>query len=182
VGQDAPEITPVCEYGIDEALQKARETSHAHHAARLQEYDSRTLRLEVLRLELDDAISSHETARFVDLKISGLETPRLWIDLTSYVIMEPTSRTYSYMVDRQDSSELLFETTKRADMHRFVIDYVAHRVIERERAATGQGQKTKPVNGEYSTAGLWLAWLSGFLLGVIALFVFGLWYVSNSPL
>ena len=182
MGQDTPEKMRGSEYGIDQALSKARETSHAHHAAVLQEYDSKSLRLEVLRLELAEVLSNDKTARFVDLKISGLETPRLWIDLISYVVMEPDSRTFSFMVDRQDSSELLFETSKREDMHKFVVDYVAHRIIERERAAASQRLEAKPANGEYSTAGLWLAWLSGFLLGVIALFAFGLWYVSNSPL
>ena len=162
---------------LDKAIGQARQLEGAYFDNRMRDLDSRTLRLEVLRLELAQIVDSRaEAKRFVNLAISGDEQPRLWIDLTSYVVMAPSARQYRFVRDRQDNSEVLFETRDRAEMVETITQFIAHRVVERERMLEPNVMFAPRGNQKYSSTSLVLAWLSGLLLGIIGLFAFGIWY------
>jgi hypothetical protein len=168
---------------LDQAIADARVGQNAHFDAAKEYLDSQTLRLEVLRLELADIIGNHtEVANFIDLKLVVGKNPKLWIDMTAYVVMEPSPRHFRLMQDRRDSRSILFETDQRPAMVEFLVSYVANRLVERDRELSPvmpYQQKTEEKQAmRYSSAALVLAWFSGLVLGVIGLFLFGIWYAA----
>jgi hypothetical protein len=159
--------------GLNGALRQARLAEAAHFEAVLDIRDAQTLRLQVLKDELAPIIlANSEVAAFVDLALVPGDPPRLWIDLITFIVMAPDPRTYRLMQDGPGGRQTLLETTNRGDMIESVKQHIAHRLIAREREKTGVAAKPPKVLG-HSTAALILAWLSGFSLGVLALFIAG---------
>ncbi|MFO1090485.1 MAG: hypothetical protein U1E46_13010 [Hyphomicrobiales bacterium] len=154
-----------------QALRRARLAQAAHFDALMDIRDAQTLRLKALRDDLEDVLKGRRegTNDFIDLALVPGDPPRLWIDLVTYVVMQPTPRSYRLLQDRQSGKEILFETEDRAAMLSRITEFVAHRLVDRERVlvATG-GIKTEP---GYSTAALILAWISGFAVGIVAFFL-----------
>ncbi len=166
---------------LDKAVSHAREAQGSHFDARSDYLDATTLRLEVLRLELAGLIKGRvEAERFIELQLLGGDKPRLWIDLVSYVVMKPTPRHYQLVRDRQDSSEVLFETENQAEMIEAITEYIANRIVLRERQMLPGVVPDVVINEvseqKYSSAALVMAWFLGVLLGVIGLFSFGVWF------
>lgn len=153
--------------GLAEALREARLAEAAHFEAALDLRDSKTLRLQILKDELlPDLQGSAEAREIFDLTLLPGDPPKLWVDLTSYVVMEPDHRTYRVLQDRQDSRDILFEGIDREQAAAAVRRHMAHRMVARERLATAPA----PFPGSgYSSATLILAWVSGFAFGALAL-------------
>lgn len=95
-------------------------------------------RLELLAQDLrpvfDDVPQIHDQFQFA---LSGGPTPRLWIDATSFVRIGRDRRTYEFVKDTRLGRTVLAETANRRDVGRVVTDYVAERILERERAIEG---------------------------------------------
>jgi hypothetical protein len=145
----------------------------AHFEAVLDIRDAQTLRLQVLKDELAPVIAANaEAASFVDLALVPGDPPRLWIDLITAVVMAPDPRTYRLVQDGPADRQTLLETGDREEMVEKVKQHVAHRVVAREREKLGVAAP-KPALIGHSTAALVFAWLSGFSIGVLALFVAG---------
>jgi hypothetical protein len=153
------------------ALRKARLAEAAHFEAVLGIRDSKSLRLQILKDELAPIVASNfEASRLFDLALVPGEGARLWIDLISFVIMEPDYRTYRLVQDNRGGREILFESIERAEMLGYLKSYLAHRIVARERMMA-----STPSGGEqsvrYSFGSLLYAWLSGFILGLLALLI-----------
>jgi hypothetical protein len=146
----------------------------AHFEAVLDIRDAQTLRLQVLKDELAPVIKSNaEAASFVDLALVPGDPPRLWIDLITAIVMAPDPRTYRLVQEAAGDRQTLLETGDRGEMVEKVKQHVAHRMVAREREKLGVAAP-KPVLIGHSTAALIFAWLSGFSIGVLALFVAGI--------
>lgn len=153
---------------LAEAIREARLAEAAHFEAALDLRDSKSLRLQILKDELLPAVQASSEAReLFDLTLLPGEPPKLWVDLTSYVLMEPDHRTYRFLQDRQDRREILFETTSREQAAAAIRRHMAHRLVARERQAASF--PAPPVQTGYSAASLILAWISGGAFGVLAL-------------
>ena len=63
--------------------------------------------------------------------------PRLWIDMTSFVVMGRDRRTYRFLKDTRLGRTVILETAKLEDIADTITHYVAERIIERERAMEG---------------------------------------------
>jgi hypothetical protein len=160
--------------GLSGALRQARLAEAAHFEAVLDIRDAQTLRLQVLKDDLAAVISANaEIASFVDLALVPGEPPRLWIDLITAVVMAPDPRTYRLVQDSPGGRQTLFETGDRGEMVEKVKQHVAHRLVVRERERVGVAAP-KPTRIGHSTTALVLAWLSGFLIGVLTLFIVGI--------
>jgi hypothetical protein len=160
--------------GLNGALRQARLAEAAHFEAVLDIRDAQTLRLQVLKDELAPAIlGNSEAASFVDLALVPGDPPRLWIDLITSIVMAPDPRTYRLVQDGPGGRQTLLETADRAEMIERVKQHIAHRVIAREREKTGIAAAKPKVIG-HSNAALILAWLLGFAIGVMALFIAGI--------
>lgn len=158
---------------LDKALRSARMAQADHLNAIFEIRDIQHLRLEALKDDLEAVVAEKAGAQDVtDLAVEGDEPYRLWIDVLSYVIMEPDPRTYRFVQDTEDDRELIFETKDRAEMVRKITDYIAHRMIEQERlrnSREGAGQSLFKTG--YSGLALFFAWVCGLALGVLSLFV-----------
>ena len=153
--------------GLADALREARLAEAAHFEAALDLRDSKTLRLQILKDELLPTVqASPEAKDLFDLTLLPGDPPKLWVDLTSFVVMEPDHRTYRVLQDRQDSRDILFEGTDREQAAVTIRRHMAHRMVARER----QSLQLPVVSGSgYSSATLILAWVSGFAFGALAL-------------
>lgn len=154
--------------GLKEALREARLAESAHFEAALNLRDSKSIRLQLLKDDLAPVVASSQAAAdLFDLALVPGDTPKLWIDLTTSVIMEPDYRTYRLIRDRQDDREILFESDDRAAMAEFIRRHMAHRLVARERQSLTAPLPQPPAG--YSTASLLLAWTCGFAFGVLVL-------------
>jgi hypothetical protein len=155
--------------GLEAALRRARIMEAAHVEAVLAVRDAELLRLEALRAELAPIVAGNERARgYFDLAVSPGEPPRLWIDLLGSVVMEPDSRTYRLYQDLNAGREILHESQDRAEMVERVKDYMAHRLVARERQMAAATPARASSRG-YSGKTLALAWLLGAAAGALAL-------------
>ena len=111
--------------------------------------------------------SSPEARELFDLALVPGEPPKLWIDLISFVVMEPDHRTYRFLQDRQDRRDILFESADRELMAAAIRRHMAHRLVARERQIRCRAAGSPPPG--YSSASLILAWVSGFAFGALAL-------------
>ena len=151
------------------ALRKARLAEAAHFEAVLGIKDSKSLRLQVLKDEVAPLIAATpEAANVFDLALVPGEPPRLWVDLISFVVMEPDYRTYRLQQDNQAGREVLFETSDRAEMLNYLKTYLAHRMIARERQIVMAAPVSQPA-ARYSTGAIIYAWFNGLILGFLAL-------------
>lgn len=72
-----------------------------------------------------------------DVSLTTGEVPRLWIDMTSFVRMGKDGRTYEFVKDTRLGRTILGSTENREKIGTHVTDYVAERVLERERMIEG---------------------------------------------
>lgn len=127
-----------------------RDLSMALRTARLQQAErsevivdlraAEIARLELLRDEVAAVmrqVPTEHAALFDGGLVPGFP-PRLWIDIVSFVEMGRDKRTYRFLRDGRQGRDTLAETTETAEMADKVMDYVAHRIIERERALSDE--------------------------------------------
>lgn len=92
-------------------------------------------RLELLAEELAEVFRAvPPEADFFAFSVSPGENPRLWIDMTTHVAMGRDRRTYRFLKDTRLGRTVILETADLGAMADCVTDYVAERVIEREKA------------------------------------------------
>lgn len=109
------------------------------------------------------------------------DPPRLWIDMLTYVVMASDKRTYRLVKDVRDGRRVLQETTDKSAMADHVTDYLAHRVIERERALESEvhndiDEPEEPpveIYRGYSGMAVFLSLMCGVFLGMLGLFLIG---------
>lgn len=95
-------------------------------------------RLDLLREDLqsvqDDIPYDNEMFDFALMK--G-DPPRLWIDMTSFVRMGADGREYEFVKDTRMGRVILGRASSRKKMGEHITDYVAERILERERMIEG---------------------------------------------
>jgi hypothetical protein len=162
---------------LDAALRSARLAEAAQFEALMNIRDAATLRLQVLKDDLEPVVKARREAdSFIDLALVPGSPPRLWIDMVSYVLMAPDPRTYRFCQDTTGGQKVLFETAERAEMVDRITVYIAHRVIDRQRHLVVPASETwLAARRAPGTAALLLAWLSGFSLGALAFFLVAAW-------
>jgi hypothetical protein len=100
--------------------------------------DAERARLEMLAEELRTVFSEvpAEDEQFIFTVAAGTP-PRLWIDMTSFVMLGRDRRTYRFLKDTRLGRTVILETAKLEDMADTITHYVAERIVERERALEG---------------------------------------------
>lgn len=117
------------------ALRRAR-VENAEHAAAVAD----TRAAEIGRLEiLADALTPvllqvPEDVDIFDAAIAPGERPRLFIDQIGFVELDRDRRTYRFLQDTRHGRITLRESANVEDMVDAATDYIAHRLIEREKA------------------------------------------------
>lgn len=123
---------------LRDAIRKVRtaETERADVVVELR--DAERARLEILAEELRSVFNEvpPENEQFIFAVATG--TPaRLWIDMTSFVVMGRDRRTYRFLKDTRLGRTVILETASLDDMADTITHYVAERIIERDRALEG---------------------------------------------
>jgi hypothetical protein len=100
--------------------------------------DTERARLDMLADELKDVFKEiPEDDDQFSLQIIAGSTPRLWIDATSHVAVGGDRRTYRFLKDTRLGRVVILETANIDDMADCLTEYIAERVLEREKALEG---------------------------------------------
>jgi len=136
-------------------------------------------------------------SEMIDCSVVTGSTPRMWVDMLGFVEMARDKRTYRMVCEIRGGRQLLLETANLAQMADKVTEYIAHRLIERERAlevmppvlpgpvavpdtgAAPVAPKRRPARRRVSPWPMLGAYLVGFLNGAVALLVLGLVLTGN---
>ncbi|NVK35438.1 MAG: hypothetical protein HWE23_13210 [Rhodobacteraceae bacterium] len=169
---------------LREAIRKVQlgETERSEVVVELQ--DSEKARLELLAEELQDVFKEipDDDDQF-SLQIIAGSRPRFWVDVTSYVSVGGDRKTYRFLKDTRLGLTVILETANVDDMADCLTEYIAERILEREKALEGdwlnnrlrdiavdrygEGKKAKRAGA----FGLWLAVALAFVLGISVSFV-----------
>lgn len=121
------------------SLAAALRTARAEAAERSQSMTdlrgAAMARLDLLRAAIEPVLA--QVPEEVDLFDTGIvpgEHPRLFVDMIAFVEMGRDTRTYRFHLDTRHGRVLLAETESLAAMTDAVTDYIARRLVERERA------------------------------------------------
>lgn len=79
-----------------------------------------------------------------DFAISTGLQPRLWIDATSHVMMGRDRRTYRFVRDTRLGRMVLAESTDVKPISDAVTNYIAERIVERQRMMEGERISLRP--------------------------------------
>jgi hypothetical protein len=95
-------------------------------------------RLEMLKEEVTPLIAElPQGGDFFDLGLTQGNRPRLFIDMIGFVEMGRDRRSYSFVQDTLHGRVILAESERIEPMVEAITNYVARRVIEREKALAG---------------------------------------------
>jgi hypothetical protein len=177
---------------LKDALRRARIEAAERTAVVVDLRDAELARLEIMNEALDPVFAEiPDQVDIFDRGISQGDTPRLWIDVVAHIVMGRDKRQYRLVQDTRFGRIVLAETHDVPVMVKAITDYVARRMVERERALSATSFTAPPVPVEAtpvaSTAATRFAtpisavtpsrvwtFAFGFAVGVAALFGFAL--------
>jgi hypothetical protein len=97
--------------------------------------DAEAARLELLSEALDPLFAAIPAeVELFDRGLSHGDTPRLWIDPVAHIAMGRDKRSYRFLYDTRIGRRVLAESHEIPDIVHAVTNYVARRLIERDRA------------------------------------------------
>src|SRR5712671_4150454 len=142
--------------------------------------DAEVARLEILNDALDPLFAQiPEQIDLFDRGISQGDTPRLWIDVVAHVVMGRDKRIYRFVQDTRFGRVVIAESHEVAAIVDAVTDYVARRMVERERALVATPIPEPVAVEKRRRSGFWTFAL-GFILGALALFGLALFAALRS--
>jgi hypothetical protein len=155
---------------LRDALRKARIEAADRTGVVVDLRDAEVARLEILNEALDPLfVQIPDTVDLFDRGISQGETPRLWIDVVAHVVMGRDKRIYRFVQDTRFGRIVIAESHDVAVIVDAITDYVARRMIERERALVATPMAAPTVVEKPRRGGFWTFAL-GFVVGAVALF------------
>jgi hypothetical protein len=173
---------------LTQAMHQARVEAAERTSVVVDLRDAELARLELLNEALAPLFA--EIPPDVDLFDRGIsrgDTPRLWIDSVAHVAMGRDKRTYRFLHDTRIGRRVLAESHDIPDIVRAVTDYIARRLIERQRALdedpdfinrvapkAAQRQHRRRRLKAFGVLAL------GFLIGIVTLIVVALIFASRS--
>jgi hypothetical protein len=172
---------------LREAMHQARLEAAERTGVVVDLRDAEWARLELLNEALEPLFA--DIPADVDLFDRGVtrgDTPRLWLDAVAHVAMGRDKRVYRFLHDTRVGRRVLAESTEIDDIVQAVTTYVARRIVERQRALDEDPEfiqrVTQSVAERERRRRRWRAvgaFVLGFLLGLLALFVAGVLIASR---
>lgn len=131
---------------LREALRRARAESAEHGDAVTGLRQADLSRLEILKEALDPVFAAIPPE--VDLFDIGLvpgDRPRLFVDMVSFVEMGRDRRLYRFLRDGRAGRVVAAESAEVEPIVQAVTDYVARRIVERERLLASDPEPAAPL-------------------------------------
>jgi len=159
---------------LRDALRRARIEAADRTGVVVDLRDAEVARLEILNDALDPLFAQiPDTIDLFDRGISQGETPRLWIDVVAHVVMGRDKRIYRFVQDTRFGRIVLAESHDVPVIVSAVTDYVARRMVERERAMVATPTTVPAVTEKPRRSRFW-PFALGLVLGAAALFALAL--------
>jgi hypothetical protein len=167
---------------LKEAVRAARIDAAERTGVVVDLRDAELARLELLNDALDPLFKEvPSTIDLFDRGISRGDTPRLWVDVIAHVEMGRDKRIYRFVQDTRFGRAVLAESYELPPIVQAVTNYVARRLVERERALADDAssnivvqQRAAELDRRSRRWSSFRAFLLGAVLGVAALFVLAL--------
>jgi hypothetical protein len=183
---DAP-ADAVAPSPLTQAMHQARIEAAERTSVVVDLRDAEVARLELLNEALDPLFAEiPPEVELFDRGISRGDTPRLWLDAVAHVAMGRDKRVYRFLSDTRVGRHVLAESHEIADIVPAVTDYVARRLVERQRALDEDpGLVSRVGRGEaarFLRRRRWRAFglvLLGFVLGLVGFFAAVLFFASK---
>jgi hypothetical protein len=123
---------------LKDTIRKVRTAEAERSDVVVELRDAERARLELLADELRGVFAEvpAEDEQFIFTVAPGTP-PRLWIDMTAFVVMGRDRRTYRFLKDTRLGRTIVLETAELGDVADTITHYVAERIIERERSLEG---------------------------------------------
>ncbi|TAK49877.1 MAG: hypothetical protein EPO23_01225 [Xanthobacteraceae bacterium] len=156
---------------LREALRAARVEAADRTGVVVDLRDAEVARLEILNDALDPVFA--DIPGHIDLfdrAISQGDTPRLWVDVVAHVAMGRDKRTYRFVQDTRFGRVVIAESHDVPVMVDAVTQYVARRMVERERALANFAALPAMTPRPGRRHAGWWSFALGFLAGAAALF------------
>lgn len=119
---------------LSDAVRRVRIAESERTDAYADLHDGDRARLALLVEELDGVFAElPDEDPFFICEVAGSTPPRLWIDPTSHVVMGRDRRTYRFLKETRLGRLVLNESDDVTVTADAITDYIAERVIERER-------------------------------------------------
>ena len=155
---------------LRDALRKARIEAADRTGVVVELRDAEVARLEIMNEALDPLFAQiPEKVDLFDRGVSQGETPRLWIDVVAHILMGRDKRIYRFVQDTRFGRIVLAESHDTTAIVEAVTDYVARRMIERERAMVVLPEPQAPATEPRRRSRVW-PFVFGFVFGAAALF------------
>lgn len=152
---------------LEEKIHMARMAEAERLAASQHLHDAALLRLQVLRDELVPAFAAYPlTKGLIDLSLVPGDPPRLWIDMTCFVVMAPDPSTFRLQRDGLLRRETLMQSSDREQIIASIMQHVAHHLIAREKQIRLMAELDDEESPASAATPLLLSWLSGLTIGI----------------
>lgn len=184
---------------LREAIRRVRTAEAERSDVVVELRDAERARLEMLADELKAILAElPEDNDAFPLTVAGGTPPRLWVDMTAFVAMGRDRRTYRFLKDTRLGRTVILESEKLEAMADCVTNYVAERIVERERALEGDWvakrapreeagarranftDEARPPVDRRAMGWVAAAFMFGVLMGVVGLF--GYAWIAVPPL
>lgn len=120
---------------LREALRRARAASAEKSGVLVELRTAELARLDLLKEQLEGVFA--QVPQGVDLFDAAIlpgDPARLFVDVLGFVEMGRDKRTYRFFHDTRYGRKLIAETDSLREVTEAITDYVAHRIVEREKA------------------------------------------------
>jgi hypothetical protein len=156
---------------LKQAIRQARIEAAERTGVVVDLRDAELARLELLNEALDPVFADIPAGVEVfDRGITKGDSPRLWVDMVAHVSMGRDKRVYRFLQDTRFGRRVLAESAEIDGVVKAITQYVARRLVERERALSGGAPAGAREARHYDALRRRRIWrmVGAFALGVVA--------------
>jgi hypothetical protein len=140
---DKPENVPA-QPDLAASIRQARVENAERADAIAEAREIEIVRLKALESALEPVFDqAPQGVDLFDMALTQSEHPRLFLDMIAFVDMAHDKRTYRFFQDTRNGRVLMAESQSVDTIAAAVADYVARRLVERERALTADPRVTE---------------------------------------
>ena len=180
---ERPPATPTPR--LKEAVRQARIDLAERTGVVVDLRNAEMARLQLLNDALDPVFA--EVPPEIELFDRGLvpgDPPRLWIDMIAHVVMGRDKRVYRFLQDTRLGRRVLAESVEVGEIAAAVTNYVARRMVERERVLAGESTvvahepRVTMARGRPPRGRAFAAFVLGLVIGAAGLLAIA-WFVAR---